>query len=237
MSTLVPGTEQPLVIDVIVPARDCAGTLPALLAALPSRDVRSVVVVDNASRDSTAQVARDAGAVVLRESRIGFGSACVRALTHLAALPHQPDVVVFISGDGTDDPRQLGLLLDPIYTDNAELVLGVRQSVSGRRATPRATRVALKLIHTIYRHEFEDMGPFRAVSYPALVAMGMSDPGAGWNVEMQVKAIKLGLHIVEVPIAYAAAPRGQASGGKKLAGRVGQTGRVLFQILRHATVR
>ena len=224
-------------VDVVVPARNCAGTLPTLLAGLPMRMVRSVVVVDNASRDATAQVARDAGAVVLRESRIGVGAACLRAVAHMAALPQPPDVVVFMAGDGSNHAGDLGMLIEPMRSDNAELVLGVRQRASGRSAAPTSTRVALKLIRTIYRYEFEDLGSLRAISYPALVAMGMSDPGAGWNVEMQVTAIKLGLHIVEVPIAYAAGTARASTPRRKLAGSVGSTGRVLFQILRHATVR
>jgi len=85
-----------LVIDVVVPARDHAATLPAVLKGLPARDIRSVVVVDRASRDRTAEVARDAGALVLREPSGGYGAACQRAQAHFSALPRVPEIVVFV---------------------------------------------------------------------------------------------------------------------------------------------
>ena len=97
-------------------------------------------------------------------------------------------------------------------------------------------KILIKLISAIYGHRFADLGPFRAVRFPALVAMGMSDRGAGWNVEMQLKSIRLGLHVVEVPVSYRP-PLRQPTKPKQVAESVGKTGRVLFQILRNATAR
>jgi glycosyltransferase involved in cell wall biosynthesis len=217
-----------LITDVVVPARDCAAELGPVIAALPTRLFRSLVVVDNRSSDTTAQVARDAGAVVLHETRGGYGAACRRAVSHLEALPRPPDVVAFVAGNGSDDPNDLAALLRPIG-DNAELVIGVRHTV---RALPARTRVSLGLIGLIYGHRFADLGPFRAIRFPALVALGLTDMGAGWQVEMQVKALKLGLHIVEVPVGSQHPDRGAL-----VRASVRQTGRELFQILRHATAR
>jgi glycosyltransferase involved in cell wall biosynthesis len=234
---LVSPSSEPSVVDVIIPARNAASTLGSVLAALPMRRLRAAVVVDNDSRDGTAQVARDAGAVVLREPEVGYGAACRRALTHLQRLPRPPDAVVFLAADGTDDPADIAALLIPMERDNAELVIGVRQ-VDGRvRPAPR-TRVALGLISAIYRHRFDDLGPFRAIRFPALVALGMSDRGSGWNVEMQVRAVKLGLHIVEVPVAVRTPPAaGGSAGVGDLIDSARTTGRVLFRILRNATTR
>jgi glycosyltransferase involved in cell wall biosynthesis len=233
---LTPSGTQRLVVDVIIPARNSASLLAPTLAAIPSRLVRSVVVVDNASTDNTAQVAMDAGAVVVREPRVGYGAACRRAVDHLGALPRPPEAVVFLAGDGSDDPGEIDRLLAPLRSDNAELVIGVRERDGVRRPRVR-TKVALHLIGAIYRHQFEDLGPFRAIRFPALVALGMGDPAAGWNVEMQVKALKLGLHIVEVPVSSRPLERPRASRAREVASSVGATGRVLFQIFRHATVR
>jgi glycosyltransferase involved in cell wall biosynthesis len=224
---------QRLVIDVIVPARNNASTLAASLAALPLRRLRSVVVVDNGSTDGSAQVARDAGAVVLRESRVGIGAACLRAVAHLEVLPRPPDAVVFVPADGSVRADELPLLLAPLTADNAELVIGVRRDL---KQSPVRTQVAIRMISAIYGHRFADLGPFRAVRFPALVAMGMSDRGAGWNVEMQLKSIRLGLHVVEVPVSYRA-PMRRPTRTKQVAESVDKTGRVLFQILRNATVR
>jgi glycosyltransferase involved in cell wall biosynthesis len=227
-------------VDLVVVARNCAGSLGGTLAALPPRELRSTVVVDSGSSDATALVARDAGAVVLFEPTTGYGSACRRAIAHLESLPRPPDVVVFLAGDGSADPADILTLLAPVRADGAELVIGVRQPDA---ADPRADgahreRVALGLIGLIYRHQFADMGPSRAIRFPALVALGLTDRGNGWNAEMQVKALRYGLRIAEVPVAYRA-PLAGAHGSRvaELKDRMSSTGRILFQILRHATAR
>ncbi len=229
----LPSPKTSLACDVIVPAHNNASSLPAVLAALPTRVVRSVVVVDNASTDATAQVARDGGAIVVREGHVGHGAACNRGIAHLSKLPQTPDVVVFMSGDGSDDPGDIPSLLEPIEHDNAELVIGQRQA-EGRH---KSGRVARTLISALYRHRFEDFGPFRAIRYPAMVALAMADRGAGWNVEMQVKAIKLGLDIVEVPVSYRLSHQERPAKVKEVIDSVQKTGRVLFQILRNAPTR
>jgi hypothetical protein len=94
----------------------------------------------------------------------------------------------------------------------------------------RGDRLALGLIGLLYRHQFADLGRFRAIRFPALVALGVSDRGEGWNTEMQVKALRFGLRILEVPVS---APRVSRGGGDSLV----DTGRKVFQILRHATAR
>lgn len=218
----------PPVIDIIMAARNQASVLSSTLAALPLRLVRSVVVVDNASQDGTASVASDAGAVVLREPRVGHGAACLRAIAHLEALPRRPDVVVFMAPDGSDDPRDLPALLEPIRTDNAELVIGVRAT---RRSRAAQSRIMLGLINTIYGHHFDDVGPYRAIRFPALVAMALSEPSTAFNVEMLVKAIKLGLHMAEVPV------RTQGTHRRRGKSSLTSTGRALFHILRHSTNR
>ncbi|HUH03235.1 MAG TPA: glycosyltransferase family 2 protein [Kofleriaceae bacterium] len=224
-------------VDLIIAAQNDASTLRAVLAAVPARHLRSIVVVDNDSRDGTGQMAIDAGAIVLREGRVGYGAACKRAVLHLEALPRPPDVVVFMAADGSDDPADIPSLLLPVRRDNAELVIGVRQR-EGRPVRQGRSRVALGLISAIYRHRFEDIGPFRAVGFPALVALGMRDAGAGWNVEMLVKAVNFGLHIVEVPVASRGEPGPtRGAGMEDLIDSVGATGRVLFRILRNATAR
>lgn len=220
------------VVDVVIPARDCADALGDVLAAIPPRTARSVIVVDNGSTDLTAQVALDAGAVVRREPYGGYGAACRRAIAHLEALPTPPDVVVFMAGDGSDDPADIPRLLAPIRGDNAELVIGARERSPGIRA-----RVALALIGAIYRHHYEDLGPFRAIQFPALIALGLGDRGQGFHVEMQVKAIRYGLRLAEVPVRHAPRPGEEAARLRAIAGSAEDTGRMFFQIIRHAAAR
>jgi glycosyltransferase involved in cell wall biosynthesis len=222
-----------LTVDAVIPARDAAATLPDVLARLPMRQLRSVVVVDHASRDTTGAIARDAGALVLREPRGGYGAACLAAMAHLASLPEPPAVVAFVPGDGRADSGDLGSLLAPLADGSAELAIGVRE-----HARPIGERVVVGLIRAVYRHQFHDLGPMRAVRFPALVALGMSDRGSGWDVEMSVRALKLGLAIAEVPVGGgASAPGSRDALSHRAVGAAAAGGRSLFHILRHATMR
>jgi glycosyltransferase involved in cell wall biosynthesis len=222
---------RPLTVDVVIPARDAAATLPDVLARLPIRQLRSVVVVDLASRDATSAIARDAGALVLRESRGGTGAACLHALAHLSSLPEPPGVVAFVPADGRADAADLPQLLAPIAEGSAELAIGVRD-----RGAPLGERVVVGLIRAVYRHQFHDLGPMRAIRFPALVALGMSDRGGGWDVEMSVRALKLGLTIAEVPVGGKDALRDRPV-PQRAVGAAAAGGRSLFHILRHATMR
>lgn len=207
-------------IDVVVVARDDAATLGPLLRDLPHRALRSVVVVDRASTDRTAEVARDGGALVLREPGGGYGAACLRAQAHFSALPRVPDVLVFIPGDRPSAAPAVPALIGPIADRGVELVLGAEP---GRRRT--GDKLVTGLIDTVYRHRWSGIGPVRAIRFPALIALGMSDHADGWDVEMLVRAVKLGLSCDEVPLPVDAhrAPR--------------SLGRALLHILRHATMR
>jgi glycosyltransferase involved in cell wall biosynthesis len=226
---------RPTVVDVIVPARNASTTIGEVLAKLPHRRVRTVMVVDNGSTDSTSQIARDAGAVVLREGRGGYGAACMHAMAHLEQLPQRPDVVAFVPGDGSADPSALPALLAPIDETGAELTIGLGGLDGKPRGARGVDRLVAGMIGTVYRHPVRGVGghsAMRAIRYPALVALGMSDRHDGWDVEMLVRALKLGLVVVEVPVV---APSRRGSG--KQHATAAARGRALFHILRHATLR
>ena len=207
-------------IDVVVPARDHAASLGDLLRDLPHRTIRSVVVVDRASTDRTAEIARDAGALVLRAPGGGYGEACLRAQSHFSALPRVPDVVVFVPADRPGAAAVIPALVAPLADRAIELAIGIE---AGR---PRlGEKLVTGLIDTVYRHRWSGVGPVRAIRFPALIALGMSDRGDGWDVEMLVRAVKLGLSCDEVVLPI---DGHRARGG---------LGRGLFHILRHATMR
>lgn len=192
-------------VDVLIPARNEEASLPRVLAALPRDRLRRVVVVDNASSDGTATVAAAAGAEVLREKRPGYGSACLRGIRFLADDP--PDVLVFVDADYSDHPEELPRLLRPIATGEADLVIGSRVLGDRQRGAllPQARLgnwLACRLIHLLYDLRFTDLGPFRAIRWDALERLGMRDRDFGWTAEMQVKAARRGLRVVEVPVSY-----------------------------------
>lgn len=208
------------VIDVVVPVRDHAASLGPLLRELPHRAIRSTVVVDRASKDRSAEIARDAGALVLREAGGGYGAACLRAQAHFGALPRVPDIVVFVPGDRPAAAAAVLDLVAPIVDRSVELVVGHE---TGRRKVRE--KLVLGLIDTVYRQRWSGVGPVRALKFPALVALGMRDRGDGWDVEMLVRAVKLGLTCDEVGLP-ADAHRDPKVGS-----------RALLHILRHATMR
>jgi glycosyltransferase involved in cell wall biosynthesis len=224
-------------VDVVIPALNEEASLPLVLAALPRPPVRRVVVADNGSRDGTARVAREGGAVVVPAARRGYGSACLAALDHLRSHG-PPDIVVFVDADYSDHPEELPHLIAPLLTGDADVVIGSR--VLGEREPgallPQARAgnlVACTLIRLLYGHRYTDLGPFRAALWPALERLGMADPDFGWTAEMQVKALRHGLRVAEVPVSYR-----RRVGVSKITGTVVGTVRagykILWTVLRHS---
>ncbi|MEM1250160.1 MAG: glycosyltransferase family 2 protein [Acidobacteriota bacterium] len=192
-------------VDVVIPAYNEERSLPRVLAALPAR-VRRVVVADNNSTDATARVAREGGAEVVPAPRQGYGSACLAGLDHLRRTG-PPDLVVFVDADYSDHPEELPRLIEPLETGAADLVIGSR--VLGQREKgallPQARAgnlLAVWMIRVLYGHRYTDLGPFRAIRWPALELLAMQDPDFGWTAEMQVKALRSGLRVVDVPVSY-----------------------------------
>lgn len=213
--------ERTLEAAIVIPALDEERALPAVLAAIPGAGagwrVREVVVADNGSRDRTAEVARAAGATVVREPRRGYGAACLAALAHLRSAP--PDVVAFLDADGSDDPSELGALLAPLVRGEAALVIGSR--VLGEREpgafTPVQTfgnHLSAALMRGLFGADFTDLGPFRAIRWDAYESLGMRDRDFGWTVEMQTRALRARLACAEVPVRY----RRRRAGASKIAG-------------------
>lgn len=193
-------------VAVVIPAFNEEESLPLVLADVPRPPVARIVVVDNASTDRTAETARAGSALVVHENRPGYGSACLAGLGWLRA--HQPpSIVVFLDADYSDHPEELPEVIAPILAGQADLVIGSR--VLGRRERgallPQARAgnlVACSLIRLLYGHRYTDLGPFRAIRWEALERLAMRDPDFGWTAEMQVKALKVGLRVVEVPVSY-----------------------------------
>ena len=231
------------ILDVIIPALDEEGNIAQVIADLRESGValRHIVVVDNGSRDRTAQVAREAGAVVVAEPQRGYGAACLRGLAHLAKQTPPPDAVVFIDGDRADDGRRLPDLLQPLRA-GADLVVGsrVRGALEPGALQPTqrlGNALAVTLLRALYGQRLSDLGPFRVIRYPALCALALRDRDYGWIIEMQVKAARVGLNVQEVPVPYRRRFSGRSKVSSTLRGTVGAGAKILYTLLRHATVR
>lgn len=197
------------VIDVIIPAYNEEESIALVVNEIPRSSVRDIIVCNNNSKDSTAEVAHNAGAVVVDQPRPGYGSACLKGMEYIAARPQaeHPDIVVFIDGDHSDYPEQLPELIAPILNDGADMVIGSRALGDLEPGSMQPQQIfgnwlATSLIKLIYRVEFTDLGPFRAIRYDRLLDIKMNDPDFGWTVEMQVKAAKANFKCVEIPVRY-----------------------------------
>ena len=229
-------------VVVIIPALNEEASLPHVLADLPP--VAGVLVIDNGSTDATAEVALRAGARVLHEPRRGYGAACLCGLAHVEQSAGQghpaPRIIVFLDADYSDHPELLVSLVEPIRAGEAELVLGSR--LLGKREAgampPQAVfgnRLACFLMRLLFRSTYTDLGPFRAIDYRALRKLNMRDSGFGWTVEMQIKAVRLGMRVRELPVPYR-----RRIGRSKISGtllgtvRAGYT--ILYLIAKHAVL-
>ena len=209
-----------MLTDMVIPARNEADNLPALLAAIKKvqgpAGIRRVVLADNGSTDATAALAEAGGFEVVHEVQPGYGAACLAALAHLAADP--PETVVFFDADLADDPAELAGLLRPIAEGRADLTLGQRRA----RAEPGALDphqrfgnwLAVSLLRVITGVAYRDLGPMRAIRWRSLQSLGMADRTWGWTVEMQYKAARQNLRIVEVDVCY----RRRHAGRSKISG-------------------
>ena len=196
-------------VGVLIPAHNEALSIALVLAEIPAGLAQEVVVVDNASTDDTAGAARAAGATVVRESRPGYGSACLAGLAYYAAQPagQTPEIVVFLDGDHSDYPEQMPELLAPLLAGRADMVIGSRALGEREKGSLLPQQrfgnwLATRLLRLRYGGTHTDLGPFRAIRAEALARLGMADTTYGWTVEMQVKAARLGLRVVEVPVRY-----------------------------------
>jgi glycosyltransferase involved in cell wall biosynthesis len=196
-------------VTVIIPAFNEQEALPLVLRDLPP--VGRVIVANNGSTDRTAEVATEAGATVVDEPRRGYGSACLAGMGELRRLIDAgmlaPEIIVFLDADYSDHPDQLPELVAPILENRADFVLGSR--ILGERepgAMPPQSiygnKLACGLMRLLFGAKHTDLGPFRAIGYPQLLALEMSDTNFGWTVEMQIKAAKAKLRTLEIPVRY-----------------------------------
>ena len=151
-----------------------------------------------------------------------------------------PDIVVFLDGDFSDYPEEIVSLLEPIEKGEIDFVLGSRMIISESRMAllPQArfgNQLAVFLIKLFFNHAYSDLGPFRAIRYNSLIEIGMQDTNFGWTVEMQIKAVKNKLRIIEIPVNYR-----KRVGVSKITGTISGTfqagTKIIYTILKYLIV-
>ena len=200
-------------VDLVLPCRDEAPALAALLPEVP--DGFRVVVADNGSRDDTAEVARRLGATVVTETRPGYGAA-----VHAGLMAAESELVAFMDGDGSFDPAELLPLVDDVRSGRADLAVG-RRRPTGRGTWPWHARAGNALIVAWLRRRIDlpahDIAPMRVCRRADLVALDVQDRRFGYPVEFLQKAVAAGWRFSEHDVSY----RPRAEGTKsKVSGSV-----------------
>jgi len=203
-------------ISVIIPALNEEEPISGVVRECLSTGVpHEVIVVDNGSTDSTADRAHEAGARVVTAPR-GYGRACAAGVR---ALVPECEVVVFLDGDGSDVPAFMAQLTHPIERGMHDFVIGSR--TRGKREPGSMNfqqilsgRIAGWILRLLYGVGYTDMCPFRAIRRDALEKLRMREETYGWNLEMQMKAARAGLRILEIPVDH----RRRAGGESKVSG-------------------
>ena len=195
------------IIRVIIPAYNEENSVGKVVEDIPNTLAEEIIVVNNGSTDETAEMAKNAGAVVLAESRKGYGWACLKGLEYLSTSGAKTDIVVFLDADYSDYPEEMYNLVRPILDNKADFVVGSRTLGKKERGaiTPQqvfGNWLATGLLKFFYGTKFTDLGPFRAIKYDQLLTLNMQDKTYGWTVEMQLKAAKKKLRSMEVPVSY-----------------------------------
>jgi len=214
-------------VALVIPTLDEEAAIAGVIAAIPPGTVDDIIVADSASTDRTVERARAAGARVVSESRRGYGRAC-RAGAEAAG---DCDIIVFLDGDGSDCPELIPLLVEPIAEGRADFVIGSRTRGAREPNSMSAHQIlagyaiggALRLLYGV---SYSDMGPFRAIGRDALMRLDMRETSYGWNLEMQMRAARMGLRIIELPVAH----RRRAGGVSKVSGTLGGTLKASWRI-------
>jgi glycosyltransferase involved in cell wall biosynthesis len=198
-------------VEVVLPCLDEAEALPSVLRSLPSG--WPVLVVDNASSDGTADVARAGGARVVLEPRPGYGAAVHTGLVHA-----QAEFVAFLDGDGSLDPSVLPGMLDIVASGVADIAVGRRVPASAG-VWPWHARAGNVLIAASLRHRgvpVHDIAPIRVARRQPLLDLGIADRAFGYPLELLLRAGAAGWRFAELPVTYSR----RAGGRSKVSGSV-----------------
>lgn len=195
------------IIDVIIPAYNEEKSIGKVLKDIPRDLVRNIIVAENNCTDNTRNVAESNGAIVVSEPQKGYGHACLKGMDYISKTSPLPNIVVFLDGDYSDHPEQMHELVQPIIEADYDLVIASRALGSLEKGAMMPQQIfgnwlAINLIKLFYKVSFTDLGPFRAIKYPKLLALEMEDKTFGWTVEMQVKAAKNNYQCTEIPALY-----------------------------------
>jgi glycosyltransferase involved in cell wall biosynthesis len=221
-------------VAVIIPTFNEAESIGAVVAGLPRDIIDRVIVADGSSSDGTCERAKEAGAEVIAVG-CGYGLACLAG----AQAAADADILVYMDGDGADDPAAIATLIGPIEAGTSDFVIasrarGKRESGSMSWHQLLAGRMIGALIGLFYGASYTDMCALRAIRRDTLLKLGMREMTYGWNLEMQMRAARAHLRIREVPVDYRCRIGGQSKVAGSLSGSVKAGTKILSTFARIA---
>ena len=224
-------------IRAVLPVLNEVENLPFVLNPLLESGIfREVICADNGSTDGSVELALSLGAKVTSCSERGYGAALLAAMADVEKRGGC-DVLLFLDADGADDPSYIFDLLAPVASGKYDFSLGHRNPELSEPGSvlPHArfgNWLAVTLIRFFWSHAFRDLGPFRALRWDSLMKLKMSDRNFGWTIEMQIRALKEKLRIVEIPVRHRKRHAGVSKVSSTLTGsfRAGQV--ILGTVLR-----
>ncbi|UZR94406.1 glycosyltransferase family 2 protein [Chondrinema litorale] len=226
-------------IFVIIPAFNEEKSIKNVINDIPEELVKEIVVVDNNSTDNTPNEVLKTQAILLKETRKGYGSACLKGIEYLKQkiTDIENSIIVFLDGDYSDYPEQMEFVVAPIIDHQVDMVIGSRALGKKDKGSMTPQQIfgnwlATYLMKIIYGAKFTDLGPFRAIRFDALLALNMIDTNYGWTVEMQLKAAKNKLRFCEVPVDYRKRI-GVSKVSGTVKGTIGAGYKILYTIFRY----
>ncbi len=225
-------------VALVIPTLNEEEAIGGVLAAVPREWVDDIIVVDSSSTDHTVERARDAGACIVSLRERGYGRACQAG----AEAAQDCDIVVFLDGDGSDRPELIPRLVEPIADGSCDFVIGSRARGEREPGSMAAHQLLAgwiigAAVRLLYGVGYTDMCPFRAIRREALMRLGMCEETYGWNLEMQMRAARAGLCIVELPVAHRRRTGGVSKVSGNLRGTIKASWRILAAFVRIAAER
>jgi len=228
-------------VAAVIPVLNERGAIGPTLSRLPRSTVDAAIVVDGGSTDGTQAEAEAAGALVVPEARRGYGRACLTGAE--VARDMGAEIVLFLDGDGADAVEQAAQIVQPVLTRTADFVLATRTQGRGRESGSMgwhqllAGAVIGRAVGVLSGHRYSDMCAFRALRLTDLARMDMREMTYGWNLEMQIKAARLGLRIREVPLPYYRRVAGHSKVAGNWRGTMKAGSRIVTTLVRVGLVR
>ena len=219
---------------ILIPAYNEEEIIVQTITSIPLE--YEILVINNGSTDNTAEKVRSTRAKLTEESRKGYGQAVYTGVLEGIRMGYSIGVVY--DADAANHPQDIKTLVKPICLQTHDLAIAQRTQNAEEGALTSVqvfgNKLSTILIHAITGYHYTDMGSMRAFSLHNLKSLDLEDRGYGWNIEMQIKAVRASWNIVQCELPYRRRQGGESkiSGNKRAAMKAGI--KILQTALRYA---